>query len=158
MRDLNTLTAEEFDYREPSGRGIERLDEICDRVLSLPEPSAAFPEFFRLMERLSDSDLGSPGALVHTMEKHIGAYENLLAESVLRKPTTLTVWMVNRILNGASKERARWLEMLTVAADHPAAAYATREQARRFIALQQKKRKGRTRPSVGNRIPRAPRA
>lgn len=139
MRDLNALTAENFDYRKPTDRGIERLDGICDEVLSLPVPSAAFPEFFRLMERLSDSDLGSPGSLVHTMEKHPGAYEELLAASVSRKPTTLTVWMVNRILNGATKDRAKWTEILTVAADHPAASPVTREQARRFVAFQQKK-------------------
>jgi hypothetical protein len=64
------------------------------------------------MERLSDSDLESPGSLVHTMENYVGAYEDLLADSVSRKPTTLTVWMVNRILNGATKERDKWMEIL----------------------------------------------
>ena len=58
----DALSAEEFAYRRPTDRGMERLDAICDDVLSLPVPKrAAFPEFFRLMERLSDSDLGSPG-------------------------------------------------------------------------------------------------
>src|SRR5258708_16431547 len=89
--DLNALTAEEFDHRKPTDRGIERLQGICEDVLSLPVPSEAFPEFFRLMERLSDSELGPPGSLVHTMEKHVGGYEDLLAASVPRKPTTLTV-------------------------------------------------------------------
>src|ERR1017187_4033924 len=139
VRDLNALTAEEFAYRKPTDRGMECLDAICDDVLSLPVPSAAFPEFFRLMERLSDSDLGSPGSLVHTMERYVGAYEDLLAESVSRKPTTLTVWMVNRVLNGATKDKSKWMGILTVAADHPAASHVTREQARRFVALQQRK-------------------
>ena len=139
MCDLNALTAEEFDYRTPAARGIERLDDICDAVLSLPAPSAAFPEFFRLMERLSDSDLGSPGSLVHTMEKHEGSYEDLLAASVSRKPTPLTVWMVNRILNGGTKDREKWMEILAVAVSHPAASEVAREQASRFIAFQQKK-------------------
>jgi len=138
VRDLNALTAEEFDDRTPAARGIERLDEICDDVLNLPVPSAAFPEFFRLMERLSDSELGTPGSLVHTMEKHAGSYEDLLAASVSRKPTALTVWMVNRILTDPTKDRDKWMEVLTVAVDHPAAAQVTREQARRFIAFRQK--------------------
>ena len=139
VQDLNALTAEEFDYRKPTDRGLERLDAICDDVLSLSMPSAAFPEFFRLMERLSDSDLGSPGSLVHTMERYVGAYEDLLAESVSRKPTALTVWMVNRVLNGATKDRGKWMEILTIAADHPAASQVTREQARRFVTFQQSK-------------------
>jgi hypothetical protein len=139
VRDLNALTAEEFDDRKPTACGTERLDEICDDVLNLPVPSAAFPEFFHLMERLSDSELGTPGSLVHTMERHVGAYEELLAASVSRKPTALTVWMVNRILNGERRDRDKWMEILTVAVDHPAASHDVRERARGFIAFQQKK-------------------
>jgi hypothetical protein len=47
--------------------------------------------------------------------------------------------MVNRILNGATKDRSKWMEILTFAADHPAASHVTQEQARRFVALQQRK-------------------
>jgi hypothetical protein len=139
VHDLNALTAEEFAYRKPTDRGLVRLDAICDDVRGLPLPSAAFPEFFRLMERLSDSDLGSPGSLVHTMERYAGAYEDLLAESVSRKPTGLSVWMVNRILNGPTTDKRKWMEILTIAADHPAASQVTREQARRFVVVQQRK-------------------
>lgn len=105
VADLGALAEDYFDYNGAAMRGPECLDGICTDVLKLPVPSAAFPELFRLMERLSGSDLGSPGPLVHTMEKHIGCYEDSLAASIHRKPTTLTVWMVNRILNGQQPKK-----------------------------------------------------
>jgi hypothetical protein len=138
VQELKALTPEEFDERSPTARGIERLEKICDDVRCLPVPRAAFPEFFHLMERLSDSHLGSPGALVHTMEEHVGSYEDLLVASVSRMPTALTVWMVNRVLNAATQDRGKWLAVLAIAAAHPAASQVARNQACRFIAFQQK--------------------
>jgi hypothetical protein len=139
VAELWVLTADDFDYNNVEMRGPERLQAVCAEVLKLPVPHAVFPEIFRLMERLSDSDLGSPGPLVHTMEEHIGCYEGSLVASIRRKPTRLTVWMVNRILNGSAPEKETWMNLLSLAAEHPAASEATKSEARRLIAFQFRK-------------------
>jgi hypothetical protein len=48
----------------------------------------------------------------YTLESWPGRYEALLAESVRRKPSPLTVWMVNRILNARSPDADAWLTLL----------------------------------------------
>ena len=88
------------------------------------------------MERLDGVDLGTPGPLVHTLEAWRGSYEPLLAESVRRKPTPLSVWMVNRILNAQPPDAESWLALLWSVADLPAASAATKAQAEQFIKYQ----------------------
>ena len=52
------------------------------------------------MERHPLSDFGMPGAIVHYLEQfYKKGYEDLLAASVIRRPTMHTVWMINRIKN-----------------------------------------------------------
>ncbi|MBK1884707.1 hypothetical protein JIN85_20010 [Luteolibacter pohnpeiensis] len=138
VREFRQFTADDFDYSK-GGSGPEQLYALCEEVEGLPDPTAVFPEFFALMERLPDSELGTPGPLVHTLENHIGSYERLLAASVRRKPTDLSVWMVNRILNGSEKDRAFWIELLALAADHPEASEVIKDEAKRFIQLQSQK-------------------
>src|ERR1700722_19323310 len=97
--DFDSLTARDFDYAVVGAGGWQRLDELCDEMRAVNDPAACAPQLFRTMERLDGVDLGTPGPLVHTLESWPGRYEKLLAESVRRKPTPLSVWMVNRILN-----------------------------------------------------------
>lgn len=137
IAELRKFTADDFDDTK-GGTGPERLYTLCEEISALPNPVLAFPEFFTLIERLADSELGTPGPLVHTMEKHIGSYENLLAESVKRKPTDLSIWMVNRILNGPAKNKGFWIDVLTSATEHPLATELVRDQARDFIEFQKK--------------------
>ena len=136
IEGLQKLGESDFDYTNRGAKGDARLDSICEAVIKLPDPTRIFPEFFRLMERLSEADLGAPGPLVHTMERHIGFYEALLMESIHRKPTYLSVWMVNRILNGNAANRDTWMNILRVAADHPLASEGVKDSALGFIQLQ----------------------
>jgi hypothetical protein len=135
--ELRKFTADDFDYMKGAS-GPERLYALCQQIEALADPTATFPEFFALIERLSDSELGTPGPLVHTMEKHVGSYEQLLVASLKRKPADLTVWMANRILNGEPKDRDFWMGMLAAAAEHPSASELVREQALHFIEFQNK--------------------
>lgn len=137
VSELRKFTADDFDYMK-GATGPERLYALCEEVEALLEPMSIFPEFFALIERLSDSELGTPGPLVHTMEKHSGHYEQFLAESLKRKPTDLTVWMVNRILNGEPADSAFWMDQLSTAAEHPSATPLVKEQALHFIEFQKK--------------------
>src|SRR4051794_39753514 len=55
----------------------------------------------RFMEDHPDLDYGMPGPLVHFAERfHRKGYESKLVESVERKPTSHTLWMLNRLTNG----------------------------------------------------------
>jgi hypothetical protein len=62
----------------------------------------------RFMEDHPAVDFGSPGALVHFVERFYGkGYEDLLVESIRRKPTAHTAWMLNRLINGTKEPNLR---------------------------------------------------
>lgn len=134
--DFDSLTAADFDEWNRRATGPERLRELCDELKRLGDPLMAAAVLFRTMERLDGSELGTPGPLVHTLEAWGGQYEAFLVESVSRKPTPLSVWMVNRILNGNAPNREAWLSLLRRAEHHPAASDVTRAQARDFLQFQ----------------------
>ena len=93
---------------------------------------------FEVMENMPDSDLGSPGPLVHALEQMSGQYESELVESLKRRPTALAVWMVNRILNATdtSRQREFYLDVLRSVAGHPDASRTVREDALGYIEYQ----------------------
>jgi hypothetical protein len=132
--DFDSLTA--HDFENPTADGPERLRALCDELLAISDPATCAPVLFRTMERLDGAELGSPGPLVHTLEEWQGDYESLLVESVRRKPSWLTVWMVNRILNAQPNDAHMWLALLRSAADHAAASPATKEQAAGSVRYQ----------------------
>jgi hypothetical protein len=133
IADFRAITAEAVE----SGEGIEQIYTLCHEVEGLDDPPEAFPAFFELMERLPNSDLGSPGELVHTMEQYTGSYEDLLEHSIRSLPTYLTVWMINRIMNVPSADRDRWLPLLRSVETHPAATEGIKSEARMFLERQE---------------------
>ena len=134
---FRSLEASDFDLSNVNAQGRERLYELTDAVMTLPSPEKTMSEMFALMERLPESDLGSPGPLVHTLET-FPRYEDELLKSVRRRPTVLSVWMINRILNTdlAGDVRSDLLAVLREAEVHPEATSEVREQARDFIKVQ----------------------
>ncbi len=88
------------------------------------------------MERLDGVELGTPGPLVHTLETWRGGYEELLVQSVRRQPTSLSVWMINRILNARPPGAESWMALLRSVADNPAASAETKAAAERVIKYQ----------------------
>jgi hypothetical protein len=138
VSDLAALKPEDFDLMRPDSDGSERLNALTDELMTLPQPERAIRPMFDVMERMPESDLGSPGPLVHTLEQMRGHYESELAESIKRRPTPLAVWMVNRILNAtrSPEQRKFYIDLLRFAAQHPAAPESARHQAERFIEYQ----------------------
>jgi hypothetical protein len=128
---LRALKAEDFADYVP-----EQLDQLTDAVMELPSPEQAIPELFAVMERFPDSDLGSPGPLVHTLERM--NYTDELVASMRRHPTSLAIWMVNRILNTALPPERRhfFLDLLASVAEHPEANESARDDALHFIEFQ----------------------
>lgn len=88
--EFDCVMYEARDLLEAEGAGIEAVTPILE-----------------LMERHPLVCFGSPGALVHFMEKfYKKGYEELLEGSVQRIPTIHTVWLLNRLINGATDEKA----------------------------------------------------
>jgi hypothetical protein len=137
---LRSLQAADFDWNDVDASGRERLAELTDALMSVDNPEKFIPELFSVMERLPDSDLGSPGPLVHTLERLHG-YENELVRSITRCPSVLSVWMVNRILNADLPDDVRrsYMVVLEKAATHRSALQSVREDARDFIEFQMRK-------------------
>lgn len=135
IRDFDTLTIGDFDEDDSTADGWERLAVLCDEASATGGP-ACMPAMFDVIERLDHADLGSPGPLVHTIEKWTGQYEERLADSIRRKPAPLTVWMVNRILNSRPHDADTWLDLLRSVHKHPGASAQTRAEAERFLRHQ----------------------
>jgi hypothetical protein len=133
-QEFNALAVADFDENDPTADGWARLEALCDEARDVGGP-ACMPAMFDVMERLDHADLGSPGPLVHTIEGWPG-YENLLADSLRRKPSPLTVWMVNRILNTHLDNVDAWLDLLRSVRDHPAASPETKADAAGFLRYQ----------------------
>lgn len=142
LADFNALNSNDYDFRLGNWEGQQRVRELCDEVLATPHPEQAIPTMFAVFERLSDADFGTPGALVHTLEK-LPDHEPELIASLRRKPTYYTVWMVNRILNGLYHDAARnephvpWMDLLKEASVHPLADEVAKQEASGFISFQQ---------------------
>jgi len=142
IESLNGLKAEDFDLNRAEADGQQRLHSLTNELLQQPNPERAIPALFAVMERMPDVDLGSPGPLVHTLEK-IRTYERELVASLHRTPCPLTVWMVNRVLNATknSEQRQSWLNLLDSVAKNPAAIPEVRQAALGFIKYQKENSK-----------------
>lgn len=83
-----------------------------------------------------DLDYGAPGALVHFAEEfYRKGYEAVLLRAFAARPTPLTAWMVNRLLNGAASatEHAAYVDAFEQAAANPATDAATRADVLHFL-------------------------
>lgn len=98
-------SVQEDDFIRVSYDVVDQLEKYKDKLI-LIEP------IFRLMESFPDIDFGNPGPLVHFIESADngdGEYEVKLLESLTRKPTTHTVWLLNRIINVSKGEKKKML-------------------------------------------------
>ena len=139
-----------WDFHPTYSVSVLRLDEsgqgFGGRVTLLSTPASKHnpviaPDHathqLRFMEENPGLDLGAPGPLVHFVEKFHGVgYEEKLLRSLSRRPTTHTVWMLDRVLNSTrdSRARDRLLDALRAAQNHPMVDDQTKKQAARFLA------------------------
>ncbi|HPN69579.1 MAG TPA: hypothetical protein PLZ32_08665 [Saprospiraceae bacterium] len=116
------------------------LYELTDKLNADKDEVQAIEPIFRLIEKYPTNDFGSPGPLVHFIERFIGQYEQKLLESLDRKPTQLTVWMLNRVINGAKSKTMRLtlIQRLEGIIQNPNADNETRNEALDFLKFQKK--------------------
>lgn len=129
--ELNKIEFDEYDEVD-----FELLYDFVDRLKALPNNREAISAIFNFIESNHDKQLGSPGPLVHFLEEK-NDYYDALKQSSNRKPTALTMWMINRIINAASDtDKAEWLSILEHASKNEAADEIAREEANRFLEYQ----------------------
>ena len=80
------------------------LYELTDKLDGNKDAILCIEPILRLIEKYPTADFGSPGPLVHTVERFRGQYELKLLDSLDRRPTPLTIWMLNRVINGETNE------------------------------------------------------
>lgn len=92
---------------------FELADEIVDAMEASPQPFDLVAPILELIANHPEVDFGSPGELVHFVEKfyHQG-YEDLLLESVLKSPTVHNIWMLHRCYNDNDPNLVRKIQTL----------------------------------------------
>ena len=87
------------------------------------------------MERHPLTDFGSPGPIVHFVETfYKKGYEEELVNSIKRKPTLHTIWMLNRIINGADNKEY-YLSLLKKIYENKSYDKEIREEALYFLSI-----------------------
>lgn len=114
-RELKEIIAE-LELFCTQGDYLERLRALTDRVLNLKRPEEALEAMLKIIERYPDEELGSPGPLVHAIEKCRG-YEEALLASIKRQPATLSIWMLHRLMR--KKPSSLYQEALKNILTHP---------------------------------------
>lgn len=114
---------------------MRRLAELVDRGCPALDPPRYRQAVFALLERAPDAEFGTPGALIHPIERE-GGFEADLEASLARQPTFLTVSMVNRLLNLGPTDRPRWEAALERVETHSRAPDWVQKAARRYLEYQ----------------------
>ena len=89
----------------------------------------------RLMERHPLTDFGSPGPIVHFVERfYKKGYEEELLLSLKRMPTLHTIWMLNRLVNGTDQSEV-YLDFLKEISKNASYDKEIREEALHFLSI-----------------------
>jgi len=118
------------------------LFNLMDSWIKVKDKKKAVPAIFQLMEKYPHADFGSPGPLVHALESGgTKLYDGELHNSLIRKPTPLTLWMYNRIINIENDKRIirAHFERLKLFSNHPLVDAETKDVAKDFIEHQAKR-------------------
>ena len=87
------------------------------------------------MERHPLTDFGSPGPIVHFVERfYKKGYEEELLLSLKRMPTLHTVWMLNRLVNGTDQAEV-YLDLLKEISENTSYDKEIREEALHFLLI-----------------------
>lgn len=92
---------------------FELADEIIDAMELYDQPFDLVAPILDFISKHPEVDFGSPGELVHFVERfyHYG-YEELLMESVLKRPTMHNIWMLHRCYNANDPDLVRQIQAL----------------------------------------------
>jgi hypothetical protein len=86
---------------------VKYLYDLTEKLSLNSDAFNAVQPILLLIEKYSTVDFGNPGPLIHFIESFYDKYVPLLFSSLERKPTYLTIWMLNRIINGETDHSKR---------------------------------------------------
>lgn len=111
--------------------------DIAEKIKERDDAFDAVEPILKIVENNPDIDFGKPGPLVHFVETfYKKGYEEKLVGSIKRQPTKLTVWMLNRIINGSDKEKKKYyLSMLENVIKNPNASNDVGMLVKQFMEL-----------------------
>jgi hypothetical protein len=96
----------------PSGdedEDVARLGRITDQLTNTEQIVAATPAMLRVFERYPGALLGSPGPLVHCIERAgLETFLPMLLESFRSHPNRMTLWMLERCLRSEPSTQSRF--------------------------------------------------
>ncbi len=115
----------------------DELQDACDEIERRADRLEFVPDLLAIMEAHPDFDFGTPGPVVHTMEKCAG-YTKYLIDSIERMPMFYTIWMVNRLANGTSgRERMMYIDLLRQVSSNEKWDLETRDSAKELLIHQE---------------------
>ena len=116
------------------------ISEATSITESLKEEAAGLESvsvILKFMEEYPAFDFGTPGPLVHFVEKFYGrGYEAELLASIARKPTGHTVWLLNRVINGTKQpaDRERMINALRQVEESSSVRYSSKASSSTLFA------------------------
>jgi hypothetical protein len=131
------ITKIEFDDKEAE---LSQMYDLVDLFRELQDERDIVSYLFEWFEMHWDKDLGSPGPFVHFIEEK-DDYREALVTSVCRKPTTHSLWMVNRIMNGMQSGIGKdtWINLLKSVVNNKVSDDCTVKAAEDYIDYQNSK-------------------
>lgn len=124
------IDTDDFEYE--ADICIEQLENMNTGIESVKE-------LFGLIERHPLSDFGGPGSIVYYLEQFSGkGYEDLLEGSIKRKPTVVTILMLNRLING-SDDADKYLSIMKTVLERTDTENEIKELANEFLLYQHSK-------------------
>jgi hypothetical protein len=121
---------------------VNLIYEITDLIEEESDISSCYQTIFKFIENCDGSDIGSPGPLVHLVEKNYPDYVLQLLKSIKAKPTSSSIFLLNRILNSEldAKDRKEYLSLLKFLSQNEAVSDISRKEAYEFYEHQLSKR------------------
>ena len=88
------------------------FDDLIEKISDLNLGSASIEPLLYFIEEYPLVDFGFPGVIVHYLERfYKQGYEEKLIDSLNRRPTRHTVFMLNRLINGTTHKEEYLLLM-----------------------------------------------
>ena len=84
----------------------EKIGFILEKIDKVENSNYTVKPLIKIIQENPEFDFGNPGEIVFFIEKYDEEkYDKILVESLMEKPTEHTIFMMNRIINGASEEK-----------------------------------------------------
>ena len=134
ITQLQSLTIDNSEDYEK----LEQINTLVDQLRENRDGQLACDALINLLERHPSIEFGTPGEPIHTIECYPGQYEELLNKSLDRRPTYMTIWMLNRIINASPDNKADLIAKMKEYTFHPLADNEAKTAAKEFYDFQTK--------------------